>query len=179
MSPIDLQPAQRNDWQCLENLMQFYLYELSEWLPLELGRHGLFEIQSLDRYWRQPGTRPWLLRVDGELAGFAVVDDKVHLAQAQHNLAYLFVARRFRGRGIGRQVVTQLLAPRPGQWQVFHIDANRPARDFWARVVPQLSGGAFSCQPSTADGYPCTLYAFHIPLSPGQRSNAYVGGRPT
>ncbi|MGE7955018.1 GNAT family N-acetyltransferase [Pseudomonas sp. NPDC089530] len=163
MSQIDLQPAQRDDWECIENLMQFFMYELSQWLPIKLGQHGLFAIQPKTPYWRQPGTRPWLLRVEGELAGFAIVDDEVRLAEVQYNLAYLFVVRRFRGRGIGRQVVTQLLAGLPGQWQVLHLDANPPARAFWARVLPELSGGAFSCQPSTADGYPCTLYRFLVP----------------
>ncbi|SEK73245.1 Predicted acetyltransferase [Pseudomonas sp. NFIX51] len=168
MSQIELHPAQRDELECIENLMQFFMYEFSEWLPLKLGRHGLFQIQPKTEYWRQPGTRPWLLRVDGELAGFAIVDDQVHFAEAQYNLAYFFVVRRFRGRGIGRQVVRQLLELLPGHWQIFHIDDNRPARDFWARVIPTLVGDAYSCHPITADGYPCTLYKFHTPTSPGQ-----------
>ncbi|OLF53964.1 GNAT family N-acetyltransferase [Pseudomonas chlororaphis] len=160
MNLVELHPAQRDELECLENLMQFYLYELSEWLPITLGRHGLFPLQPLLEYWRQAATRPYLIRVDGELAGFATVDDKVRLAEAQYNLGYWFISRRFRGRGIGRQALRQLLAATPGQWQVMHLEANRPAREFWGRVIPPLSNGAFSCQPANADGYPCILYGF-------------------
>jgi predicted acetyltransferase len=168
MSQIELHPAQRDELECLENLMQFYLYELSEWLPLQLGRHGLFAIQPQAEYWRQPGTRPWLLRVDGELAGFAIVDEQVHFAEVQYNLAYFFVARRFRGHGVGSQAVAQLLAQLPGHWQIFHIEANPPARAFWARVIPALSQDAYSRHPITADGYPCTLYKFNTSALPGR-----------
>lgn len=163
MNVIELQPAQRDELECIENLMQFFMYEFSEWLPIKLGRHGLFAIQEKTAYWRKPATRPMLIRVDGELAGFAIVDDAVHFPEVQYNLGYFFVIRRFRGRGIGKQVVTHLLTQLPGQWQIFHIDDNQPARAFWARVVPDLSSGTFSCQPITADGYPCTLYTFHSP----------------
>ena len=41
MPSIELHAAQRDDLETIENLMQFYLYDFSEWLPLKLGEHGL------------------------------------------------------------------------------------------------------------------------------------------
>ncbi|OOV94572.1 GNAT family N-acetyltransferase [Pseudomonas sp. MF4836] len=163
MPAFELCPAQRDELDILDHLLQFYLYELSAWLPLKLGRHGLYEIQSQDDYWRSPHTRPWLIRVDGELAGMACVDDRVHAASTRYNLGYLFISHRFRGQGLGRAVSARLLEQLPGAWQIVHIDANQPARMFWARVMPTLSGGTFDCQAISADGYPCTLYSFNHP----------------
>ena len=160
MPSIELHTAQRDELETLENLMQFYMYDFSEWLPLKLGGHGFFHIQPLQDYWRNPATRPFLIKVDGELAGFVTVDDNTHLPGAQYNIGYLFVSRRFRGQGVATFVVSTLLSQLPGQWQIFHIDANPPARQFWARVIPGLTGDAFSRHHQPVDGYPCTFYRF-------------------
>ncbi|VVM70313.1 hypothetical protein PS662_01765 [Pseudomonas fluorescens] len=163
MPSIELHAAQRDELETIENLMQFYLHDFSEWLPLKLDGHGFFNIQSLEDYWRNPATRPYLIKVDAQLAGFVTVDDRTHLPGAQYNIGYLFIGRRFRGQGVARFVVSTLLSRHPGQWQVFHIDANQPARSFWARVMPDLCADAFTVQQRPVDGYPCTFYRFQSP----------------
>ena len=163
MPSIELHAAQRDDFDTLENLMQFYVYDFSEWLPLELGEHGFFNIQPKLDYWRKPATRAFMIRVGGELAGFVTVDDNTHLDGAEYNIGYFFVSRRFRGQGVAKFVVSALLSQFPGQWQIFHIDANPPARRFWAKVMPDLTGNQFTLHQQPVDGYPCTFYRFQSP----------------
>ncbi|MBK5530264.1 GNAT family N-acetyltransferase [Pseudomonas sp. TH06] len=165
MPTVELHPAQRDELQTLENLMQFYMYDFSQWLPLKLAGHGFYSIQPKDDYWRHPATSPFLIRVDDELAGFVTVDNETHIPGAEHNIGYFFLARRFRGQGVAQFVASALLSKIPGQWQIFHIDANRPAQRFWARLIPELSGGEFTSQQREVDGYPCTFYALHTPFS--------------
>ena len=162
MPSIELHAAQRDELETLENLMQFYMYDLSEWLPLKLGGHGFFHIQPQQDYWRNPATRPFLIKVNGELAGFVTVDDDTHLPGAQFNMGYLFVSRRFRGQGVAKFVVSTLLRQFPGQWQIFHLDANPSARLFWATVMPGLSPNGFTLHQQKIKGYPCTLYRFEV-----------------
>jgi predicted acetyltransferase len=165
MPTIELHPAQRDELDTLENLMQFYMYDFSEWLPLKLADHGFFSIQPKLDYWRHPGTQPFLIRVDDELAGFVTVDTETQMAGAEHNIGYFFLTRRFRGQGVAQFVVSTLLSRLPGQWQIFHIDANLPARRFWAGLIPALSGGEFTRQQREVDGYPCTFYGLRTPFS--------------
>ncbi|VVO02420.1 GNAT family N-acetyltransferase [Pseudomonas fluorescens] len=160
MLSIELHNAQRDELECIENLMQFYMYDFSEWLALEFGEHGFFSIQPKLDYWRKPSTRPFLIKADGELAGFVTIDDEVRSQGAQYNIGYFFVSRRYRGQGVARFVVSALLKKFPGQWQIFHIDANQPARAFWARVIPDLTKGEFTRHQLSVDGYACTLFRF-------------------
>ncbi|NBF11686.1 GNAT family N-acetyltransferase [Pseudomonas sp. Fl4BN1] len=153
MKHLELRPAARDDWPCLDNLMQFYLYELSQWLALKLGAQGLYPIQALDDYWRDPATRPWLILVDGELAGFAVVDHQQCDSPTRCNLGYLFIARRFRRQGFGRRVAQQLLASTSGPWQLTHFDANLPAGAFWRALLADVSPTSI-----VAQGLPATRY---------------------
>ncbi|MCP2227231.1 GNAT family N-acetyltransferase [Pseudomonas mandelii] len=160
MPSIELHAAHRDELETIENLMQFYMHDFSEFLPLKLGEHGFFDIRSNQDYWRKPGTQPFLIKVDGELAGFVTVDDDTHIDGAEHNIGYLFVSRRFRGQGVAKFVVSTLLSRIPGQWQIFHIDANVPARHFWAKVMPEIAGDEFTLHQRSVDGYPCTFYRF-------------------
>ncbi|MFY0728928.1 GNAT family N-acetyltransferase [Pseudomonas sp. NFX15] len=160
MPAIDLHAAQRDELETIENLMQFYTYDFSEWLPLNLGEHGFFNLQPMSDYWRNPATRPFLIKVDGELAGFVTVDNQTHLPGAHYNIGYLFVIRRWRGQGVARFVISTLLNQLPGEWQIFHIDANQPARLFWAGVMPALYTGSFTLHQQVVDRHPCTFYRF-------------------
>ncbi|MBK5417357.1 GNAT family N-acetyltransferase [Pseudomonas sp. TH31] len=163
MPLIELHAAQRDELETIENLMQFYMYDFSEWLPLKLGDQGLFNIQPKLDYWRKPATRPFLIKVDGELAGFVTVDNETHVPGAEFNIGYFFVSRRFRGQGVAKFVASTLLSRLPGQWQIFHIDANQPARLFWAKVIPALAQENLTTHQQTVDGYPCTFYRFETP----------------
>ena len=165
MPIITLHPAQRDDLDTVNNLMQFYLHDLSEWLPLKLAHHGFFPNQLEESYWRHPATQPFLIHVDDELAGFIIVDNQTHLPNAEHNISYFFLARRWRGQGVAQFVVSTLLRRILGQWQIFHIDANLPAKRFWAGLIPRLSGGEFTRQQGEVDGYPCTFYVLHAAFS--------------
>jgi predicted acetyltransferase len=163
MSLIELHAAQRDELETIENLMQFYTYDFSEWLPLKLDEFGFFNILPMPDYWRNPATHPFLIKVDGELAGFVTVDNQTHHPGADYNIGYLFVSRRFRGQGVARFVVSTLLSRFPGQWQIFHIEANRPARLFWTAVMPGLGVHGLTLHQQVVDGHPCTFYRFECP----------------
>ncbi|VVM43469.1 GNAT family N-acetyltransferase [Pseudomonas fluorescens] len=165
MANIELHPARRDELEIIENLMQFYMYDFSEWLTLKLAAHGFHSIQPKIGYWRHPATQPLLIQGDGELAGFVTVDNEIHIPGAEHNIGYFFIARRFRGQGVAQFVVSALLSHIPGQWQIFHIDANLPAQRFWARLIPLMSNGHFTLQQREVDGYPCTFYGLRTPFS--------------
>lgn len=55
MPSIELHAAHRDELETIENLMQFYMHDFSEFLPLKLGEHGFFDIRSNQDYWRKLG----------------------------------------------------------------------------------------------------------------------------
>ena len=165
MTTVELLEAKGEDLQRIENMMQFYMYDFSEWLPLPFNDDGWFSIQSKAKYWAKSSTRPFLIAVNGETAGFVTVDDEVTHLDANFSIGYFFVGRRFRGAGVGTAAVTQLLELFPGCWQIFHVNQNASASAFWKKVVPVSTVGNFSVHRETIDGYDCTLYKFRIGCS--------------
>jgi hypothetical protein len=63
----------------LDALMQLYLHDFSEHASLgtshgEIGEDGRFTYRWLDAYWQKPGRVPLLVRADGRIAGFVLVN---------------------------------------------------------------------------------------------------------
>src|SRR3954468_1702807 len=98
---ISLDPASRDERRTLENLLQLYVYDWSEILPLDVRDDGRFEDFPLEAYWRDDWRHPFLLRVDGKLGVFALVSERSRLTGTAGvvDMAEFFVMRKYRRQG--------------------------------------------------------------------------------
>jgi predicted acetyltransferase len=116
----------------LEQLFELYQYDFTEFDGADVDEQGRFGFPSLGRYFTEAGRHAFLLRVDGQLAGCALV-----LANEPNDMAEFFVLRKYRRHGIGRRFALDLFARFPGPWQVRQIEANTPAQAFWRGAIPE------------------------------------------
>ena len=110
---VQLITAELQDKPVLRNLFQLYEYEFSEIeeASSDVNEHGLYDYpRYLDHFWTEDDRHPFLIRVDEKLAGFALVQAYSYLGAAErtHCIAEFFVMRRYRLRGVGEQVATEL-----------------------------------------------------------------------
>jgi predicted acetyltransferase len=141
--PLAIVPATLEDKPLIANLLQLYLYDFSEFMGWTLNAHGSFDYRYLDHYWTEEGRYPFLFRVDGALAGFALVrtlegDEPVHA------MAEFFVMRGFRRGGIGATAAHALFDRFPGHWSVMEMEQNTAALRFWRRVIDRHAPGAWT-----------------------------------
>ncbi|MDD6041148.1 MAG: hypothetical protein PUD63_08180 [Clostridia bacterium] len=69
--------------ETLRNLLEKYLCEFAQWDHREVAEDGLYHYPWLDCYWTEPGRFAYLIRVDGHLAGFALVNDYPEIPDRQ------------------------------------------------------------------------------------------------
>jgi predicted acetyltransferase len=142
---LSLSAATREERTVVQNLMQLYAYDWSELRPLEVGDDGRFADYPLDGYWEEDWRHPFLLRVDGKLAGFALVATHSRLTGAEgvKDMAEFFVMRRYRGRGIGLGAATAVFERFPGPWEIRQRDENGAATAFWRKAVGRYTDGDY------------------------------------
>ena len=157
-----LSAATVDDLPRIENLMQFYNHDMSEWYPVPFGDHGMYTLRPKQPYWARPGVKPFIGRVDGQLAGFAVVDDEVTDPASQFNMGYFFVARRYRSLGLGRRWVADVLNRFPGRWEIVHYAGNQPAARFWPKAIAGAGASGRVSRHSVLDDMPSITYQFDI-----------------
>ena len=162
---VTLRATDRAHWPAVENLLQFYFYELSQWYPIRFGEDGRYPIGSKADYLDAPGTHAWLILVDDELAGLAVVDDELADTRRDVNLGYFFVARRFRGRGVGAAAFSGLLARYPGAWELYYLARNEAAAAFWPKAFERAGVRDVAVSRVVAHDEACVMHRFAAPAA--------------
>lgn len=123
---VEVRLATADEQPLLADMLPPYLRELGV---------GTLAYPYLALYWVEANRFPYLIRVAGKPAGFALVrwlDD-----EARFEIAEFYVGRDFRRRGVGHAAVQALFAAHPGDWALSVLPANRTALAFWLAQVPQ------------------------------------------
>jgi predicted acetyltransferase len=123
-------------------LMQLYVYDFSELLKLEIAEDGRFPFDRHRAYWTDARYQPFLIRTNGHLAGFVVVDGVSRLTEEPlWDMSQFFVLRKHRTAGIGARAAAAAFHAFPGRWEVRVEARNTPAQTFWRKVVNRYTGG--------------------------------------
>jgi predicted acetyltransferase len=148
MPKVDLEPALTPDKRVtVENLFQFYVHDFADfWAErqVEFQDDGRFPFYPpLAAYWSEAGAEPFLIRADGQVAGFVLIDRHSHSGRpTDFNMGEFFVARHYRREGVGRDAALKAIRERPGQWEIAVARRNVPAQPFWRGVAAACAAGA-------------------------------------
>jgi predicted acetyltransferase len=145
MPDIEVRLAHREEQPALANLMQLYIHDFSEqWVGTrrgELQDDGRFFNYPLDNYWDAADRVPLLIRRDGHLAGFALINSVPHSGRdADRNMAEFFIVRKHRRSGVGRIAAHEIFSRYAGLWEVAVARRNTPALAFWRRAIASHPG---------------------------------------
>jgi predicted acetyltransferase len=142
---VQVTVAGPEDQPRLDALLELYVYDFSALLGIDVGDDGRFRAPPLDEYFTDPRRHAFLIRVDGKLAGFALVQQRSRLSgdEAVCDMAEFFVMRRYRRRGVGERVAAWLFDRFAGPWEVREKPENEAATAFWRRAIGRYTGGRF------------------------------------
>ncbi len=139
---IEVVPATREQQPVFANLFELYAHDFSEFSDLKIGVDGRFGYEQLPLYWREPNRFPFLIRANGDLAGFVLVQQGSQVSGAGEiwDMAEFFVLRGYRRHGVGVRVAQDVWRMFTGSWEVRVTDKNLVARTFWQRAVSEFTG---------------------------------------
>lgn len=132
------------DKEIIRNLNEKYFYECSFYENMKVDDLGNFGYDYLDLYFTDDDRWAYILRVDGNVAGFAMVnkyfDDRQNLDYA---MAEFFVLRYYQGRGVGRQFAHFLFNIHKGKWQAAMHCNNKKGIAFWNKIICEYTNGDY------------------------------------
>lgn len=147
---VTVRVATADEQPIFANLIQLYFHDFSDLRGLDggdVGDDGRFApYRYLNLYWIEPSRHPFLIRVDGKLAGFVLVREGSALTgdPGVRDIAEFFVLRKYRRHGIGTRAAVCVFDRFPGAWEVRQIAANAGGRAFWRRTISDYAGGRFT-----------------------------------
>lgn len=163
---VTLEPA-GDRREAIENLFQLYVHDVTVFWDsrrVELGENGRFPgYPPLASYWSEPRREALLIRADGALAGFVLLNDPSHSGKrADFNVAEFFVARPYRREGLGRAAALKAILPRAGQWEIAVARRNTGAQSFWRGVAAEAAKGPVEERDQDDDRWNGTILRFRV-----------------
>jgi predicted acetyltransferase len=151
MMDIQIVSATLQDETAFRNLYQFYMYEFSTFMGWAPNYAGRFPEDDLDGCWTDKKRHPFLIKVDGRLAGFAIVDhpdgscfgDEPNAVEPVAFMAEFFVMAAVQGQGVGERVAVMLFEMFPGRWEVFELNQNKNAQAFWRKIIGRYTNNNY------------------------------------
>jgi predicted acetyltransferase len=164
---VDLVPATPAHAPILANLLQLYMHDFSEFVPLAMGPDGKFDYPHLSLYWSDTTRFPFLAALNGEWAGFVFIRQLLHSAGeglvpmgAAFDVAEFFVLRGQRRQGVGIHLAHLAFQRFGGNWQVRVMESNSAACHFWQRAVESFTGASALPRYIRIDNVPWKVFQF-------------------
>ncbi|MGN0666823.1 MAG: GNAT family N-acetyltransferase [Huintestinicola sp.] len=166
---VELILASEKDKALLNNLLEKYLYDFSQWEKTDVSDDGLYHYEWLDYYFTEENRYPYIIKVDNKLAGFALISDYPEAPGEETDfcLSEFFILHKYRRNGYGRNAVYQILDRHHGRWQLKCHPHNLASVYFWNSVVDEYTGGRYRLVESYPnnevdydDGTPANVFFF-------------------
>ncbi len=148
---IDIIEATLEDKPVIQNLARFYIHDLSEYQQRKCPDNGLFEDEDYIHFWTKPGHYPFLVKCDGELAGFVFVMEGGSSDKSFYEISEFFILRKFRGKGVAGFTAKEIFQKFLGNWEVMAISGNSPAEKFWEKIIDEYTSGSYTKTLETHD----------------------------
>ncbi|GLV65235.1 acetyltransferase [Bacillus mycoides] len=160
---VALQKVQESEKMILRNLYSLYLYDLSKFTTnITIGADGFFEYEDLHMFWGNDGINPYFIKVDHSIVGFLLLLERPFLKKENDfGINDIFILNQYKGKGIGKKVIENLLEEKRGQYFVIELTKNIPAVSFWKKVYRELKI-EFDERTQLIDDEECLVQTFKI-----------------
>ncbi|RPF55483.1 GNAT family N-acetyltransferase [Aquisalibacillus elongatus] len=138
-----LQKVKAEEEDVLHNIMQFYIYEFSKYIPdIRLEQDGVYKPFILEKYWDSDNFHAYFIKVDNELIGFGLVESAT--VSKPNSIEEFFIMAKHSGNGYGKKIAKELFEMFPGDWKITQIESNRPAYAFWHGLIKEITKENFT-----------------------------------
>lgn len=123
----------------IENLLQYYFYELSVYFPRNIQEDGKYRKYTyLETYFKDSSRKAYFIKVKNQYAGFVFVNEYTVVAKENETkaIAEFFVLKQYRGEKLGTQVALNLFKGEDN-WEVKVLNKNKEAMNFWKNVITE------------------------------------------
>ncbi|MEA1009808.1 GNAT family N-acetyltransferase [Bacillus cereus] len=160
---VALQKVQESEKEILRNLYALYLHDLSKFTTnITIGANGFFEYEDLHMFWEVDGITPYFIKADNSIIGFLLLLERPFLKKENDfGINDIFILNQYKGKGIGKKVIGNLLEEKRGQYFVIELIKNIPAISFWKKVYSEMKI-EFDEQKQLIDDEECLVQTFKI-----------------
>lgn len=138
---VHLRKIIKEQEQVLFNVMQKYLYEMSQYYDKSMDEQGNYPYKYLPCYFTEEDRQAYFIYEDTLLIGFVLVN-KHSFTKEEIDccIAEFCIFPTFRKKGYGLDAVEAIRTLHPGSLQLKYSKANTLGMAFWKKVCKKYQG---------------------------------------
>jgi predicted acetyltransferase len=134
---ISLITVKSNQKELLNELLLTYEQELT-------GQTETYKY--LESYFEDKDRFPFFILVDGDIAGFVLVNHFSVVAKEAYSIGEFFVVKKYGGQGVGKTAAINTFNSFPGKWEIRELFSNQPGQAFWRKIIKEYTNNNFQEQ---------------------------------
>ena len=140
---IKLRIAKKDERQLIENLLQMYLHNISEYFPMDFNSETCtYDYDDISKYFDESGNYAIIFMNEEDVIGFSLVDfiDNAYVVQE------MFILNNYKNKGLGEECITKVFDDFNGDWVIKSLPASPKSENFWNKTISKYTDGDFELE---------------------------------
>ena len=129
--------------EILYNLLQFALYDGSQYIKNELNEKGMFNYTWFDNYFTDLDREAYFIKSSNNYLGFVMINENLKFNKSGKSVAEFLIMPQYRRNHIGKKVAMEIFNMYHGIWEVEPIENSEQAYKFWKKTIEEYTGNKY------------------------------------
>ena len=135
--------ATEKDKDKLYRLLQYALYDGSQYVNNEINKDCIFEYDWFDNYFTDKDRNAYFIMCDDEYLGMVLVNENLKYNKNGKSVAEFLILPKYRRNHIGKNVAYDIFEMFKGDWEVQPMENNPIAYAFWKNIIKEYTNDNF------------------------------------
>lgn len=138
---IYLEKVDNTDRNTLYRLLQYSLFELSDFDLRDVDDEAVFEYKYFDKYLTSDDRDAFFIKDKNtnKLLGFVMINTYLRFCGSGHSIAEFMVLPKYRRNKIGKKAAFKVFNKYHGNWEVEPVSDSKRAYMFWENVIKEYT----------------------------------------
>ena len=140
---IKIKIVNSNERSLIENLLQMYLHNISEYFPIDFNsKTCTYEYDDISKYFNESNNYAILFMNDDEVIGFSLID----LIDNTYTVQEMFILNNYKNKGFGEECITKVFDDFNGNWIIKSLPLSPKSENFWNKTISKYTDGDFEIE---------------------------------
>ena len=128
----------------LYRLLQYALYDGSQYIDNEINEEGVFEYKWFDNYFTDDNRDAYFIKDGNKFLGMVMVNENLKFNNSGKCIAEFLIMPQYRRKHIGKRVAYDIFEMYKGDWEVQPMENNPNAYSFWKNIITEYTNGNYT-----------------------------------
>ena len=137
---VEAKSAEKNKMYAL---LQFALYDGSQYIDNDINEDCIFEYNWFDNYFTDTDRLAYFIKDKEKYLGMVLVNENLKFNKNGKSIAEFLILPKYRRNHIGKRVAYDIFAKFKGNWEVEPMENNPIAYSFWHNVIAEYTNNNY------------------------------------